>query len=80
MILEVAILDIRQGQEQAFEAAFGEAAPIIAGMPGCISHQLQRCIEQPGRYLMLVNWRSLEDHTSGFRESPGYARRRALLR
>ena len=79
MILEVAILNIRPGQEQAFEAAFGEAAQIIAGMPGCISHQLQRCIEHPGRYLLLVNWQSLEDHTVGFRQSPGYQRWKALL-
>ncbi len=79
MILEVAILNIRPGQEQAFEAAFGDAAPIIAGMPGCISHQLQRCVEQPGRYLLLVNWRSLEDHTIGFRQSPAYQRWKALL-
>ena len=79
MILEVAILSVQPGQEQAFEAAFGEAAPIIDGMPGCISHQLQRCIEHPGRYLLLVNWQSLEDHTVGFRQSPGYQRWKALL-
>ena len=79
MILEVAILDIRAGAAPAFEAAFAEAAPIIAAMPGYLGHELQRCLEQPSRYILLVRWRSLEDHTIGFRGSPEYRRWKALL-
>lgn len=79
MILEVAILNVKPGQEQEFEAAFGTAQGIIAGMPGYVSHQLQHCIEQPGRYLLLVNWETLEDHTVGFRQSAQYQEWRALL-
>jgi heme-degrading monooxygenase HmoA len=73
VILEVAILNVRPGQQQAFEAAFAEARHIIAASPGCLSHQLQRCVEAPGRYLLLVQWRTLEDHTVGFRQSAAYA-------
>lgn len=72
MILEAAILNVRPGQEQAFEAAFADAGQIIAASPGCLSHQLQRCVETPGRYLLLVQWRTLEDHTVGFRQSAAY--------
>jgi len=72
MILEVAVLDIKPGREGEFENAFGKAQRIISGMAGYVSHQLQRCIEQPGRYLLLVQWESLEDHTVGFRQSPQY--------
>ena len=79
MILEVATLDVRAGQEEAFEAAFKRALPIIAGMQGYVSHQMRRCIENPSRYILLVEWAKLEDHTQGFRGSPQYQEWRALL-
>lgn len=79
MILEVAVLDVKPGQAEAFEAAFAEAQGIISSMPGYAGHQLQHCIEQPNRYLLLVNWQALEDHTEGFRQSKEYQRWRELL-
>jgi heme-degrading monooxygenase HmoA len=79
MILEVAILDVKAQQTVDFEAAFGVAETIIRSMPGYISHELQRCIEQPQRYLLLVQWRTLEDHTEGFRRSAAYQQWKALL-
>ena len=79
MILEVAILNVRHGECDAFEEAFREAAPIIASMPGYRTHELRLCIENPSRYILLVHWRRLEDHTVGFRQSPEYQQWRALL-
>jgi heme-degrading monooxygenase HmoA len=79
MILEVAMLDVIPGRTAAFEAAFDQAQHIIAGMAGYRSHQLQRCLEQPDRYLLLVEWDTLEDHTVGFRGSAAYQQWRALL-
>ena len=79
MILEVAVLDVKTGQGCEFETVFGEAQHIIASMPGYVSHQLQKCIEKPDRYLLLVSWRNLEDHTVGFRESEHYQEWRGLL-
>ena len=79
MILEVAILDVIPAQEQDFESAFEKASPIIASMPGYISHQLQRCVEKQNRYILLVNWEKLEDHTAGFRGSGQYQEWRKLL-
>ena len=67
MILEVAILNVRVGQELEFESAFTQASPIIGLMKGYITHELQRCIETPTRYILLVRWQTLEDHTVGFR-------------
>ena len=72
MILEVAILNVRPGMTAAFEEAFRQASSIISAMPGYVSHQLQRCIEAPSRYVLLVNWQTLEAHTVGFRGSPEY--------
>ncbi|MFT5693603.1 MAG: heme-degrading monooxygenase HmoA [Oceanicoccus sp.] len=79
MILEVAILDVKPNQEIAFEAAFERAQEIISGRDGYVSHQLQKCIENTNRYLLLVNWNKLENHTVGFRESDEYQEWRALL-
>lgn len=79
MILEVAILDVKQGREVAFEAAFMQAQKIISSMDGYISHQLQRCMENTSRYILLVNWESLEAHTEGFRGSVEYQEWKALL-
>ena len=79
MILEVAILDVKPHLTQDFEAAFEQAQKIIAGMKGYISHQLQKCLEKETRYILLVNWQTLEDHTHGFRGSPEYQKWRALL-
>ncbi len=70
MILEAAVLDVRAGEESAFEQAFAAASPLIAATPGYLSHQLQRCLETKGRYLLLVHWENLEAHTIGFRQSP----------
>ena len=79
MVLEVAMLSIRPGESGAFEAAFLEAQPIIAASAGYQRHELRRCLEAEARYLLLVWWDSLESHTVGFRQSPGYQRWRALL-
>jgi heme-degrading monooxygenase HmoA len=79
MILEHAVLNVRRGEEQNFERAFAEAKAIIASMSGFRSLALDRCIEQPSRYLLLVEWERLEDHTEGFRRSRGYEKWRDLL-
>jgi heme-degrading monooxygenase HmoA len=79
MILEVAVLNIKDGLNTEFEAAFQTAALIIANMPGYISHELQRCVEVEHRYILLVRWQTLEDHTIGFRQSPEYQQWRSLL-
>jgi heme-degrading monooxygenase HmoA len=79
MILEVATLDVIPGQEPAFEAAFREASAIIVASPGYITHELQRCLENTSRYLLLVQWETLEDHTVGFRGSPPYQDWKRLL-
>jgi heme-degrading monooxygenase HmoA len=79
MILEAAILNVRPGQEAAFEVAIRKARPLIAATPGFVSIGLHRCIETPNRYMLLVSWRTLEDHTVGFRQSERYQGWRDLL-
>jgi heme-degrading monooxygenase HmoA len=79
MILEVAVLDVRPGQGAEFEAAFREAQSIIASMPGYLRHELRHCVEREDRYLLLVEWETLEAHTEGFRRSAEYQRWKELL-
>ena len=79
MILEHAVLPVRPGEEEDFEEAFSLAKTIILSSPGCESLTLSRCLERPNAYLLLVQWRELEDHMEGFRQSSAYLEWRALL-
>jgi heme-degrading monooxygenase HmoA len=79
MILEVAVLDVKPGMATEFEVAFRKASKIISSRPGYLSHELQRCLEKASRYILLVRWQTLEDHTIGFRQSPEYQEWRSLL-
>ena len=79
MILEIAQLQVKQGQRTAFEESFRRAESIIASMPGYLGHELQHCLEDEHRYALLVKWQTLEDHTVGFRQSAQYQDWKALL-
>jgi heme-degrading monooxygenase HmoA len=79
MVLEHALLSVKPGDEQAFEAAFTQAKLLIGSMPGFGRLTLSRCLEQTSTYLLLVEWDRLEDHTVSFRESPQYQQWRSLL-
>lgn len=79
MVLEHAVLDVRPTDVSSFEPTFAEATAIISASPGFRSLRLSRCIEQPNRYLLLVEWDTLADHTEGFRGSPAYEEWRRLL-
>ncbi len=79
MILEAVMLQVREGLEEEYEEAFRQASGIISSMRGYQSHELQRCLEVKGKYLLLVKWDTLEDHTIGFRGSAEYQEWKLLL-
>ncbi|MBN9901091.1 antibiotic biosynthesis monooxygenase family protein [Bacillus thuringiensis] len=79
MILEAVMLQVKEGMETDYESIFKQASSIISSMQGYINHELQRCMEQKGKYLLLVQWETLEDHTIGFRQSEQYQEWKALL-
>ncbi len=72
MILEAVMLTVKLGFEDDFESSFKQASSIISSMQGYLSHELHRCIEVKGKYLLLVRWETLEAHTVGFRNSAEY--------
>ena len=79
MVLEAVELCIKPGESMAFEAAFKQALPLVQSIEGFISHELQRCIDKEGRYLLLIRWETLESHTKGFRLSSQYVQWKAVL-
>ena len=79
MIVELAILNVKKGLQKQFEKDFAFAGQYISSINGYIEHTLQRCIEQENKYILLVKWEKLEDHTNGFRQSEVYLKWRDLL-
>ncbi len=79
MITEHALLPVVPGREDEFLAAMDAAKGLIAASPGFVGLRVQRCVERPSCFLLLVEWERLEDHTEGFRGSPAYERWRAAL-
>lgn len=79
MIVEHALLQVKQDEEAAFEAAMAQAKPLIAASPGFVELEVRPAVEGQGRYLLLVRWNSVADHRDGFRKSERYEQWRALL-
>jgi heme-degrading monooxygenase HmoA len=78
MIVEHALLPVAPGKEDAFEAAMREALPIIESAKGCLGASIQRQIENPSIFLLLVQWESVEAHMEGFRNSEAFQQWRLL--
>ncbi len=70
MILEIADFHTDNGAD--FESAMRELVGILAASPGYRGHTVERSIESPGRYVLLVRWESVESHMRGFRQSTGF--------
>jgi len=79
MVLEHALIAVRPGAGESFEAALQEARAVIAGAHGFRTFEAHRGVEFPDQYLLLIEWETLEDHTTGFRESEAFTRWRALI-
>ena len=79
MILEVAILNIKDGSENDFENDFKIASIYISTIKGYRNHSLRKCIEQKNKYILLVDWNTLDDHVIGFRQSKEYLEWKHLL-
>lgn len=79
MILDVAVLGVKPGQCQNFKLAFTKTQNITSSMLGYVFHQLQQCLEPPSRYILRVNWETLEGHETGFCDASDYQEWKALL-
>ncbi len=79
MILEMAILIVKPDLKNKFEADFRMASKYISAIDGYLGHSLQKCMEQNNKYVLLVEWNKLEDHTVSFRHSEGCVKWKNLL-
>ena len=79
MIFEIAIIEVKAGEEAAFEAAAAKAVPLFKGAKGCLGMELQRSIEMPSRYRLVNKWETVEDHMVHFRSSQGFQEWRKLV-
>ena len=79
MIYEIAQIDVKPGSENEFEAGVRKAAPLFKRAKGCHSMKLERGIEKPDRYRLVVGWETLENHTVDFRGSADFQEWRSLV-
>lgn len=69
MVLEVAQIDVPPGQEEDFVDAYRAARELVSSTPGCRSVRMTRGVESPSRFVLLVEWDTIEAHEKNFRES-----------
>jgi heme-degrading monooxygenase HmoA len=79
MVLEVALIDIVAGREEDFEKAYREAHEVLATTAGCRSVRMTRGIESPTRFVLLVEWDSVQAHEENFRATERFGRWRGLI-
>ena len=79
MIFEIAVIEVKPGCEEDFEQGVREALPVFSRAKGYKSLRLERSIENPRRYHLIVAWETLEDHTVAFRNSPDFQVWRSLV-
>jgi len=69
MVLEVAVFNIKPGEEEAFAAAYASVRELVATTPGCLSVRMTRGVESPSRFVLLIEWESVDAHVDNFRAS-----------
>ena len=80
MILELADITIRPGEQAAFDTAIAHGVrSVISKAAGFRRASVQMGIESPERYLLLIEWETLENHTVDFRGSAAFAEWRAIV-
>lgn len=80
MILELADIRIQPGRQAEFDAAILHGIrSVISNAPGFLGYQVHKGIESPERYLLSIQWATLEDHTVGFRQSEAFGQWRAIV-
>jgi heme-degrading monooxygenase HmoA len=79
MVLEVATIEVRPGEEDAFIVAYRRVRPEVTGTPGCRSVRMTRGVESPSRFVLLVEWESVQAHTDNFRATDRFVRWRDAI-
>jgi len=80
MILEIADIRIQPGRQAEFDLAIQRGLEqVISKSKGYREHRVNKCIETPERYVLMIYWDTVENHTVDFRESPAFQEWRAIV-
>jgi heme-degrading monooxygenase HmoA len=79
MVIEVADIRILPGKQAEFDAAIQAANRVLSGLQGYLGHRLLKGIDSADRYLLMIEWATVKDHTVGFRQSPVFVEWRAMI-
>jgi heme-degrading monooxygenase HmoA len=79
MVLEVALIDVQEGREEEFVAAYRKAYQLVVTTPGCRSVRMTKGVESPSRFVLLVEWDSVEAHLDNFRATERFTEWRGLI-
>jgi heme-degrading monooxygenase HmoA len=79
MVLEVADIEVRPGDEDDFLAAYRTVRDVVASTPGCRSVRMTRGIESPSRFVLLVEWDDVAAHEENFRGTDRFVTWRAAI-
>ena len=80
MILEIADIRVTPGSANEFAAAIKRGAEtVVAKAKGFAGYKVNHSIETPERFVLMIYWQTLEDHTVGFRQSPAFQEWRAIV-
>jgi len=79
MLLERSELVIKEGQEEAFSAAMKEQGiGLLTAVPGVLSASLGRGVENPGKFMLLIEWKNMDAH-GAYNKTPVCGQIRALI-
>lgn len=79
MVLEVALIDVLPGSEDDFAAAYAKARELLVGTDGCLTVRMTRGVETPNRFVLLVEWESVDAHLDNFRATEKFTAWRGLI-
>lgn len=79
MVLEVALIDVKEGAEEAFRSAYAQAREeVLPTVQDVGPARMTQGVETPTRFVLLIEWPSVAAHEA-FRASPAFARWRELI-
>ncbi|HEV7898071.1 MAG TPA: antibiotic biosynthesis monooxygenase family protein [Planosporangium sp.] len=79
MVIEIALIDVLEDREDEFAAAYAKAKAVLASTPGCRSVRMTRGVETPTRFVLLVEWDSVDAHIENFRATDRFTEWRGLI-
>jgi quinol monooxygenase YgiN len=72
MVVEYIRYVIAEDRSAEFEEAYRKASVVLDGDAHCLGYEVARGVEEPERFVVRIEWDSVEGHEQGFRASPRF--------